>query len=768
VSKEPGALHYHSLDADGTIVRINDTELSWLGYTRAEVEGTRRLSDLLTPSSRAVFLAGHPEFCRTGSTLEVEHEFIRKDGSILPVLVRASVVRDAAGNFVQASSSLFDITARKRAEAALRESEERFTLAVAATRDGIWDWNLETDAVWYSPRYKEMLGYAEDEIEHHASTWLRLMHPEDRAQALASVEAVLRGERDYELEFRMLHKAGHYLDILSRGVLVRRKPDGRVVRIVGTHFDLTERKQAEAAVRQSRDALEAANAELQRAARMKDDFLANMSHELRTPLNAVLGLSEALQEAVYGPLAERQQKPLRQIEESGRHLLGLINDILDLSKIEAGKIELEVGSVTVAELCQASLQFVRQAALKKRQAVTAQYDPAVTVLLADERRLKQILVNLLTNAMKFTPEGGAFGLEVQGDPERQAVRCTVWDTGIGIDAEDQARLFQPFVQLDSSLSRQHAGTGLGLALVQRLAALHGGSVELDSAPGQGSRFTVWLPWRVPGAPAPAAPDPAGAAPAAALVVEDTAAHAEQLVRYLAELDIRATVATAGGGVVAQAAATHPDVILLDLGLPDVSGWTVLAQLQAESRTQAIPVVVVTVADAKAQARAAGAAAYLQKPVTRGELQAALRQAVGARPQHTALVVPAPAAPLLLLAEDNPENVATLGDYLRAKGYRLAVAKDGLEALALAHRERPALILMDVQMPGLDGLEATRRLRADPDPALAQVPILALTALAMAGDEARCLAAGATAYMAKPVRLKELAETVATLLAPEAL
>jgi CheY-like chemotaxis protein len=253
----------------------------------------------------------------------------------------------------------------------------------------------------------------------------------------------------------------------------------------------------------------------------------------------------------------------------------------------------------------------------------------------------------------------------------------------------------------------------------------------------------------------------------ALVVEDTTAHAEQLVRYLGELGAQATIASHGGGVVEQAARTLPDVIFLDLGLPDISGWTVLARLEADPRTRAIPVVVVTVADAKLQALAAGACAYLQKPVTRADLQATLRGGVGARPQAKARVVPPPpprsSGPLLLVAEDAPVSAAAVCDYLATKGYRLVVAANGLEAVAIARRERPALILMDVQMPEMDGLEATRQLRADPDRALAQTPIIALTALAMRGDEERCLAAGATVYLAKPVRLKELAETVGKLL-----
>ncbi|MDW8368579.1 MAG: HAMP domain-containing sensor histidine kinase, partial [Abditibacteriales bacterium] len=219
-----------------------------------------------------------------------------------------------------------------------------------------------------------------------------------------------------------------------------------------------------------------------------------MSHELRTPLNTILGMAEALQDQVYGPLTPEQMLSLRNIEESSRHLLTLINDLLDVSKIEAGKLELHLEELEVAAVCNSSLRLVRPAAEKKRLDVQLEIDPAVTHVRADMRRLKQILVNLLSNAVKFTPEGGALGLVVHAEPEREAVVFTVWDTGIGIAADDIPRLFQPFVQLDSRLARAHVGSGLGLTLVYRMTDLHGGGVSVVSAPGEGSRFSIALPW----------------------------------------------------------------------------------------------------------------------------------------------------------------------------------------------------------------------------------------------------------------------------------
>ena len=390
--------------------------------------------------------------------------------------------------------------------------------------------------------------------------------------------------------------------------------------------------------------LNIANAELRQAARAKDEFLASMSHELRTPLNAILGLSEALQEQVFGPLNEKQLRYLHTIEESGQHLLALINDILDLAKVEAGKIELQLGPVIVESVCQSSLQFIKEAALKKQITVSSTLDHRVVTLQGDERRLKQILVNLLSNAVKFTPEGGSVGLDVAGDVDRQRVHFVVWDTGIGITQEDIGRLFKPFVQLDSSLSRQYPGTGLGLSLVKRLAELHGGSVsvESDGVPGQGSRFTISLPWK------------------------------------------------------------------------EASG----KRQEAESEMPEVPLAA----------------------------------------RH------APRAFCILLAEDDEVTLTAMSDYLSSKGYRVIVARNGHEVIQRAREDTPDAIVMDIQMPEMDGLEAIRGIRADPAPGVATIPIIALTAMAMSGDRERCLEAGANEYLSKPASLKELVDAIAVQLA----
>ncbi|NJP06275.1 MAG: PAS domain S-box protein [Chloroflexaceae bacterium] len=539
------------------------------------------------------------------------------------------------------------------------------------------------------------------------------------------------------------------------------------------------------------------NANLAYAVRAKDEFLANMSHELRTPLNAILGMSEALQEEVYGTLNARQQQSLGMIERSGRHLLSLINDILDLSKIEAGKIELEIATVSIDTICQVSLQFVKQQALKKRISVSFQCnfdrEPASTeaihlaqndqdpllqrTIQADERRLKQILVNLLSNAVKFTPEGGQVGLTVHFEADPRIVHFQVWDTGIGIAPEDQQKLFQPFIQVDSSLSRQHEGTGLGLALVMRLSELHGGSVTLESDIGKGSCFTVSLPQfkmeqMLPQSALtpPVRTDTLSPWPRRVLIIEDSLDCIARMTRHLHDMGIDQIWSSDADQAPKLAYQHEPDIILLDLLLTDASGWYILETLKSNAATAAIPVLIISVSDEKARGLASGAAGYLVKPVTRQQLHQAISailagQTYGYASSPQPERPPEPDAltesPLILLAEDNETNIMTVTDFLHTQGYQLVVARNGLEAVMFADEQHPDLILMDIQMPRIDGLEAIRRIRNNNH--LVHVPIIALTALAMKGDRERCLAAGASAYLSKPVRLRELTQLITTLL-----
>lgn len=375
--------------------------------------------------------------------------------------------------------------------------------------------------------------------------------------------------------------------------------------------------------------LRAANAELERSARTKDDFLAAMGHELRTPLNAVLSLSRVLRDQLSSTLTDHQRQSFEVITESGQHLLALINDILDLTKVQAGMMTLEIETVQIDALCASALNIVRQLATQKHLQLVEQYDPQVQTIQADPLRFKQILVNLLSNAVKFTPEEGSVGVGVTGQPEQSAVSVTVWDTGIGIDAKDLGRLFKPFVQIDNNMPQLFAGTGLGLALSQRLANQHGGEISVTSTPGVGSRFTVTMPWNARDAdihgetPSPVAsafspPPPlhelAGAG-RKVLLAEDSEANIFAISAYLEMCEVGVLVARTGPEALELANAEHPDMILMDLNLPRLNGLEVIRRLRSSGDFDGVPIVIISaLSDDSERVRASGADHFLSKPI----------------------------------------------------------------------------------------------------------------------------------------------------------
>ncbi len=368
--------------------------------------------------------------------------------------------------------------------------------------------------------------------------------------------------------------------------------------------------------------LRAANEEMARAARHKDEFLAAMSHELRTPLNTILGMSELLLEAVYGEMNERQRRSVSNIRQSGEHLLALINDVLDVARIAAGQLQLDLNVASIDDICRSSINLVQAAADNKQIAIEYVMDRDVTALHVDARRMRQVLVNLLSNAVKFTPQGATIGLTVAAAPDRSVVRFSVWDRGIGIAPEDLARLFQPFVQLDSSLARRYEGTGLGLTIVHRLVDLHNGGVEVESRVGEGSRFTVTLPWQPVAAPPPAtiaAVDPAQYA----LIASDNAATVAGLCANLEQIGV-ATRQTQNGYQALEIAAQHtPAVMLIDLALPDLDGLATTLHIRRSERLHQVPVVAISALAGAIVAQRfldAGANAVLAKPVDARTLQ----------------------------------------------------------------------------------------------------------------------------------------------------
>jgi len=612
------------LNSSSEIVGKTDYEMPW---RNSEADSYR--SD-----DRQVITSGKPKL----NIIETQYQ---ENGETIWLETNKIPLRDLNGDVIGVLGTYQDISDRKLAEENLAESEAFNRQLVTEFPIGLASCRLDGHLVFVNAAFAQILGRTVEEVLS-LSYWdiTPAKYAEQEAEQLRLIQTEGR-YGPYEKEY--IHKDGHLVPVLLSGIMILRNDE---LLIWSSVQDISDRKSAEAK-------LQLANQELMRATRLKDEFLANMSHELRTPLNSILGMNESLQEGIFGSINERQLKALQTIENSSTHLLALINDILDVAKIESGQIKLDLAVTDIDSLCKSSLAFIKQQALTKRIQIIPKVPKYLPEIIVDERRIRQVLINLLNNAVKFTLEGGTITLEVSlvsseatatHRPITNLLRIAVIDTGIGISAENIQKLFQPFIQIDSALNRQYNGTGLGLALVKNLVELHGGSVELTSEVGVGSCFAINLP-----------------------------------IDHNNHLDIETQTEQ------------------------DLSG---------------------------------------QLPITQCSMDAVV-------------------SPLILLAEDNEANVATFSSYLQAKGYRLVVANDGQQAIAIAKAEHPDLILMDIQMPVMDGLEAIRQIRRDPD--LVDVPIIALTALAMTGDRERCLEAGANDYLSKPIKLRSLTQLMQTLI-----
>ena len=654
---------------------------------------------------------------------------------------------------------------------ALRESEEGLRNLTESIPNIVWIARAEGWVEYCNQQWVKYTGRSVTDC--HGFGWKEAFHPEDHSAVLDDLKRAAEAGVQFENESRLRGADGVYRWFVIRGLPVF-DSEGKVLKWFGTGTDIDEQKRIAAELREAKAAAESAN-------RAKSEFLANMSHEIRTPMNGIIGLTGL---ALDTELDTEQRQYLDGVMLSAESLLKIINSILDFSKIEAGKMELESIDFDLRKTLGAAIKTMGLRANEKELELLYDVRPNVpNALIGDSARLCQVVINLIGNALKFTQQGEiAVLVEVeqkcQDDVE---LRFTVRDTGIGIPADKQAALFQPFMQADSSTTRQYGGTGLGLAISARLTELLGGRIWFESEAGQGSAFHFTARFGLQTGPIATqpAPQPADVGGLRVLVVDDNAMNRRIQTDLLTRWGLRPTDVESGAAALAtlHAAVKQQEpfgLILLDVRMPEMDGFTVLKHIQALPENDQPTILMLSSVDQRgdiARARELGAAAYLHKPINPSELLDSIMTAMGhsrgrakARQASTSIAPTARGQKLkVLVTEDNPVNQLLAVRTLVKAGHSATVANNGEEALAALEREPFDLVLMDVHMPVMDGFEATARIRRQEQVTGRHIPIVAMTAHAIAGDRERCLQAGMDGYVAKPVRNSDLFAEIDSLM-----
>jgi PAS domain S-box-containing protein len=792
-------------DLEGGVLDANDAFLRLLGYTREELfSGRVRWTELTPPEYRDLDLRAVEQLRHRGPGGGVaapwEKEYIRKDGSRVPVVVGAALLSDRTAPGLPAFSArgaakpgpetcicfVLDLSDRKRAERARSESESLYHSLVEALPVNVFRKDREGRFTFANQRFADTLGRPPEQILHHTDA--DFYPPDLAAKYRRDDERVMQSRQTLDITEEHIRPDGErlYVQVMKVPVLDFR---GEVVGTQATFWDVTARVRGEIEMQRARDAAEAAN-------RAKSEFLANMSHELRTPLHGIIGMTEL---ALETDLSIEQREYLELVRKSSDALLAIINDLLDFAKIEAGKLDLEPGPLRLRECLGDLLDTLALQADRKGLELACHVASEVPdALVGDVVRLRQILVNLIGNAIKFTDHGEVVvsvkiadcRLQIADLSENlQSAICnlqfSVKDTGIGIPPEKQGALFAPFVQVDGSITRRHGGTGLGLAISARLARLLGGRLWFESTPGQGSTFHLSLPFRLQPSQEPtargqeAASNGAPAPGLLVLVVDDNETNRRILVETLAAWRMNpvavGSVSAAVRALEQAAAGGEPFALVLsDVNMPEQDGFALARHIRRHPELTRTVVLMLSSGSQPGDAvrcREEGVCCHLTKPVKQGELRKAIARALGSL-ETTDRVAPGttpdgrgrrPAgrqALRILLAEDNPVNQTLAIALLQKQGHTVVLAANGKEALDRLQTAAPFdLVLMDLQMPEMDGLEATRRIRQREGNTGGHIPILAMTAHAMKGDREVCLRAGMDGYVSKPVRPQELQEMI---------
>ncbi len=640
-----------------------------------------------------------------------------------------TALTDGAGKLRGFSKVTRDITERRRVEQLLQESEDRHRKLFDNNPHPTWVFDRETlRFLAVNDAAVRKYGYSSDEFLKMTIKDIR--PPEDVPAMLETVASIRDGMESVSV-WRHRLKDGTDIDveITSYALSFAGRPADVVVAV-----DVTQRKRDEAEKRKFMDSLAASNQELElrnreveRATKLKSKFLANMSHELRTPLNAIVGFSDLLADGSPGELNDKQKRFVNHIKQGSAHLLQLINDILDLSKIEAGQLELRCEDFQVEDALPEVLSAIRPLAMAKNIQVHQQLQGDRAVY-ADRVRFKQILYNLLSNAVKFTPKDGRIDIECA---EKESEVCiSVTDTGIGIRVEDRTVVFEEFRQIEGNTNTANEGTGLGLAITKRLVEQQGGKISLESELGKGSRFTFTLPMgsSTSSKPLPAH-GPAGSKVAVGegrkpliLIVDDEVPARELLASYL-EPEYRIAMAESGTEVVQKAQQLRPDAITLDVLMPGGNGFETVVALRKTPETADIPIIIVSILDQKQVGFALGAADYLIKPIRKPMLLETVRKHVVPHDDDDATI---------LLVDDDPKTLELLEETLRSAGYETQSVQSGERALEALSSKLVNAVLLDLLMPGMDGFEVIRHVRQQAT--LKELPIFVMTAKTLAKEE----------------------------------
>ena len=706
----------------------------------------------------AAALAGPPA---DAGVIEVEHRLVRGD-DVRWLQQRIAWVSGHDGTPRAATGVVRDITRDTAGRLDVGMANERLSTATTAGGVGVWDWDIPNNVLVWDEVMYQLYGLQKAGFGGAYEAWSVAIHPDDKRATEDDIQAALSGERAYAPRFRVIWPDGsiHHIKAASRTTY---DAEGRPLRMIGVNYDLTDQVEVE-------EALARAKVDAEAASRAKSAFLANMSHEIRTPMNAIIGLS-ALGSSLPD-LPPRIAEYLDRIHNSSRALLSTLNDILDYSKLEADRVSLEQTEFGLDELLENVIDLFALGAESKGVELVLRVQPGLpATLVGDPLRLGQVLNNLVGNAVKFTAAGHV-RLSVTALPSTSSARArlkfAIEDTGIGISPADQERLFAPFTQADGSIARRFGGTGLGLVLSERLVAMMGGALTVESEPGQGStlHFEVELPV---GARRDLSQELLPVRGLRALVVDDVESSRHVLVELLAAWSVEAVEAKSGAEAIALLLPPAPapkrpfDLVLLDWRMPAMSGLEVVRWIRDRVEEQALPeppvVLMVTAFDREQlldEAADLPLQAVLRKPVSASRLLDTLvalrgpeRLKVSTDPMASVLsrAVPLRGAHILVV-EDIDTNQLVARDLLERLGMRVTLASNGEEALALVEQAAFDAILMDLHMPFLDGFEATRQLRTRP--ASATLPILAMTAAVLVDDQAACRAAGMNGHVPKPI------------------